>query len=202
MRFMSGSVQRLVLRVQWTGVLSLVAFLLLCSTKPVLAGEVLCPDRWYGLQTRHTQLCFQNREDLKSFASSVKYGPGKWNRSSFFGSLSQSDYEQMLVPKIDALFARVQEILDMRKKMERVRIEVYADKASLSKAYSRFYRGECRIRAWYNVHNNTVYLNVNDVHAGMVAHELAHAIIDHYLLVRPPRQTAEILARYVDSHLE
>jgi hypothetical protein len=31
---------------------------------------------------------------------------------------------------------------------------------------------------------------------------LAHFIIDHYLLVRPPAATAEILARYVDSHLK
>ena len=43
---------------------------------------------------------------------------------------------------------------------------------------------------------------MQDVHAGMLAHELAHAIIDHYLTVRPPAQTAEILARYVDSHLD
>jgi hypothetical protein len=30
---------------------------------------------------------------------------------------------------------------------------------------------------------------------------MAHSIIDNYLLVRPPKATAEILARYVDSHL-
>ena len=34
-----------------------------------------------------------------------------------------------------------------------------------------------------------------------MAHEIAHAIIDHYLLIRPPRATAEILAHYVDEHL-
>jgi hypothetical protein len=45
-------------------------------------------------------------------------------------------------------------------------------------------------------------MNVNDLHEGMLAHELAHAIVDHYLLVRPPRPTAEIIARYVDSHLK
>jgi hypothetical protein len=35
----------------------------------------------------------------------------------------------------------------------------------------------------------------------MLAHEMAHSIIDHYLRVRPPHATAEILARYVDGHL-
>jgi hypothetical protein len=36
----------------------------------------------------------------------------------------------------------------------------------------------------------------------MLAHEMAHCVIDHYLLIRPPMATAEILARYVDSHLK
>ena len=44
-------------------------------------------------------------------------------------------------------------------------------------------------------------MNAEDVHEGMLAHEIAHSIIDHYLLVRPPRATAEILSRYVDAHL-
>ena len=36
---------------------------------------------------------------------------------------------------------------------------------------------------------------------GMLAHEMAHSIIDHYLTVRPPKRSAEILARFVDKHL-
>jgi len=62
--------------------------------------------------------------------------------------------------------------------------------------------GNLRVRAWYIYERNTIYLNVRDVNEGIVAHEMAHAIIDHYLLVRPPRATAEILARYVDEHLK
>jgi hypothetical protein len=34
-----------------------------------------------------------------------------------------------------------------------------------------------------------------------LAHELAHAIIDHYLIVQPPKSTAEILARYTEEHV-
>jgi hypothetical protein len=39
------------------------------------------------------------------------------------------------------------------------------------------------------------------MHEGILAHEMAHAIIDQFLTVRPPSATAEILARYVDGHL-
>jgi hypothetical protein len=41
-----------------------------------------------------------------------------------------------------------------------------------------------------------------DLHEGMLAHEMAHCIIDYFLLVRPPVASAEILARYVDEHLK
>ena len=68
-------------------------------------------------------------------------------------------------------------------------------------AYRRIYHRKATVRGWYVYAYNTVYLNVQDVHEGMLAHELGHAIIDHYLEVRPPRATAEILARYVDKNL-
>lgn len=42
---------------------------------------------------------------------------------------------------------------------------------------------------------------VQDVHEGRLAHELGHAVIGHYLSVRPPCATAEITAKYVDKHL-
>ena len=68
-------------------------------------------------------------------------------------------------------------------------------------AHQKIFEKPCRFRAWYVYELNTIYLNVDDVHEGMLAHEIAHSIIDHYLLVRPPKATAEILARYVDKHL-
>ncbi|MBU1196823.1 MAG: hypothetical protein KKE62_15255 [Proteobacteria bacterium] len=81
-------------------------------------------------------------------------------------------------------------------------IHLYSNSAALKKAYEKIYSAECHLRAWYRFNNNTIYLNVQDLHVGILAHELAHAIIDHFLTVRPPGQTAEILARYVDTHIE
>ena len=63
------------------------------------------------------------------------------------------------------------------------------------------YKKKREYRAWYIFEYNTIYLNVQDLHSEMFAHEMAHAIIDNYLAVRPPRATAEILARYVGKHL-
>ena len=112
------------------------------------------------------------------------------------------DLQKQISEKVDLLFERVQEILDMHKKMPRVAIMIYPGKKQLRQVYEEIYQEKCRIRAWYRFKNNTIYLTVADLQVGMLAHELAHAIIDHYLIVKPPAATAEILARYVDSHLQ
>jgi hypothetical protein len=89
----------------------------------------------------------------------------------------------------------------MRKQMRKVRVRLFSNRQQLRQAYIKIYGRDSKVRGWYVYDFNTVYLNVSEVHEGMFAHELGHAIIDNFLTVRPPRATAEILARYVDKHL-
>ena len=157
--------------------------------------------QWKRIHTQYTIIQYQTEDDLYRFHASVEYGGFEWNRPAELSNLSVEDVKQMIIQKTDAIFERVQAILDMRKKFKPPIIRIHSNRDQLVRAYRKIYKGECRIRAWYRYRTNTVYLNVEDVHAGMVGHELAHAVIDHYLLVKPPAQTAEILARYVDRHL-
>ena len=140
-------------------------------------------------------------KDLKKFNDKVDYVPGPWSLRRIFSASKSDNLEDGLKKKVDALFERVQKILDMRKKMRQVTIKIYHNKGQMQDAYFRIYKTEGRLRAWYIYEYNTVYTNVEDLHERMLAHELAHAIIDHYLVIRPPKATAEILARYVDEHL-
>lgn len=177
-------------------------FLLIGFQPGPAAGSDYGSKPWTDLPTRHTILKYKSDEDLLRFHKAIDYGPGKWNRGGSFSSVSRQELEEMLVQKVDAIFERAQKILDMRKKMEKISVNIYPDSNELKNAFSLIYRGaQCKLRAWYRYRNNTVYINSEDTHAGMLAHELAHGIIDHYFGVRPPPETAEILARYVDSHL-
>jgi hypothetical protein len=171
-------------------------FFLLCG---VAQGET---PAWKNIETKHTIIRYQSFEDLKKFNYEVKYGQEQWGLKRLFSASGSHSLTDGLRTKVDLLFERVQEILDMRKKMKKVTINIYRGKKQLHDAYLRTYKRSCRIRAWYRYRNNTVYINVDDLHEGMLAHELAHSIIDHYLTVRPPVASAEILARYVDSHLK
>jgi len=156
---------------------------------------------WQVLETRYTLIRYKAWEDLKKLNRKVDYSPGSWGLKGLFGLAGSDNLSDELPKKMDALYERVQGILDMRRRMTRVSINVYQNKTQLHAAFGEIFKSPCPVRAWYMYENNTIYLNAMDVHEGILAHEMAHSIIDHYLLVRPPKATAEILARYVDAHL-
>lgn len=152
------------------------------------------------VNSKYLRLFFNNREDVERFSEKIDFSGGNSLGSIFSRSTSQ-DLENQLIVKLDALFEKVQLILDMRKSMAKIRVNVYSNGDQLAEAFQLIYQRKGNVRGWYVYEYNTVYLNVMDVHEGMLAHELAHAIIDHFFAVRPPRATAEILATYVDKHL-
>ena len=167
----------------------------------VVHGETTKDIIWQKIETKHTIIRYQTQKDLKEFNKHVDYYPGEWGIKRLFSRTDPDDLMNNLKKKVDALYERVQEILDMRKRMKKVTIHIYHNREQLHDAYFDIYMKICRYRAWYIYEYNTIYVNSDDINEGILAHEMAHSIIDHYLTVRPPSATAEILARYVDSHL-
>lgn len=158
-------------------------------------------NRWKQLETKHTVIQYENFEDLKDFDSSIDYSPDGFSFRNLFSVGNPDDPAGSLARKLDALYEKVQQILDMRGTLKKVRINIYPDRERLRQAYSTITGEACRLRAWYIFEVNTIYVNKDDVDEGIIAHEMAHSIIDHYFSVRPPEATAEILATYVDQHL-
>lgn len=170
---------------------------------PFLVADLRAADEiaWQQVETRYAIVRFQNQEDLEKFNRRLNYSPGASGLKWLFSGAGMQGLEEKVKQKVDSIYERAQEILDMRKRMEKVAIHIYHDTKALHEAFYSIYKKECRLRAWYVYEFKTIYVNVNDLHEGMLAHEMAHHLIDHYLTVRPPAATAEILARYVDAHL-
>jgi len=156
---------------------------------------------WKRIETKHTIIQYETINDLKKFDGEIDYSTGEFTLKSLFSASDSKDQAGSIKKKVDLLFERVQEILDMRRSTRKVIINLYPNKKRLHEAYVNITGTKCHIRSWYLYESNTIYTNKDDVHAGMLAHEMAHSIIDHYFSARPPRATAEILARYVDKHL-
>lgn len=167
----------------------------------VSAGESLAQGDWHKLEFTHTIIMYRNEAVLDVFDKAMDFDPGRWDASRDY-SISRSDSAQARAgKKVDSLYERAQTILDMRKKMKKITLYLHEDADDLRATYKEIYGKSTKFRAWYIFEKNSIYLNVEDCHPGMVAHEMAHSIIDHFLLVRPPENSAEILAMYVDSHL-
>ena len=177
---------------------ALIAWLAAAGTS--VAGETTAT-HWQALESRYTIILYQSADDLARLDRHLKYDAVRRGLKGLFATGNTGSLTATVPAKVDALFERVQEILDMGRAMQKPTIFIHPDRHRLHEAYRQLYNRPCRIRAWYQFSTNGIYLNVRDLHEGMLAHEMAHAIIDHYLLVRPPAATAEILARYVDSHL-
>ncbi|MCP4723044.1 MAG: hypothetical protein GY860_26625 [Desulfobacteraceae bacterium] len=161
-------------------------------------------EQLYTLKTKYLTLKYENVQDLNTFNEKIDFSPDTSNFSSFSGtsqSSSGTGVEKKMVNKLDALVEKVQLILDMRKPINII-IRIYPDETALHTAYFNIFNTRKKLRAWYIFEYNTIYVNAQDLFSGMLAHEIAHAIVDHFLAVRPPRATAEILARYVDRHLD
>ena len=156
---------------------------------------------WKTIETKYTVINYQSLDDLAKFNKKVEYGPDNGGFHLLFLGMGEEKLLDTVSKKVDSLYERTQEILDMQRRVKKVIINIYQDQEQLHETYSKIYNEPCRIRAWYIFDKNTVYINVDDLHEGMLAHEIAHSIIDHYLLMSPPAASAEILARYVDSHL-
>ncbi|MCF8125584.1 MAG: hypothetical protein K9J51_05100 [Desulfotignum sp.] len=146
---------------------------------------------WQAEEGTHVVIFYQDTRDLARFNSKIS-SPGETASDQSAHTAAQ---------KVDALFEKARDILGMHGFVNQIKIRVYKNKEQLDKAYYDIYQSRSDSRAWYTHTKLTIYVQLHDLHDGMLAHELAHAVIDHYLMVPPPARTAEILARYVDTHL-
>jgi len=162
--------------------------------------KIVADDSFLQLETRYALIRYETLKDLKKFNRRIDYSPGEFSLKSLFSPSGSKNVIDSSKKKVDALYRRVQEILDMRTRMTKVNIYLYRKKG-FDKVYYRLVGIKRRVRSWYLFESKTIFINIDDVHEGILAHEMAHHIVDHYLKVRPPRATAEILARYVDKHL-
>ncbi|MFU8768937.1 MAG: hypothetical protein ACNA7H_04310 [Desulfotignum sp.] len=172
----------------------------------ILGVGTVYAQTWQVLETKYLRINYRNLEDLRQFDRQIKYrGDRRSGFSRFFSGTSRSSgsggsFELQLADKVDSLFEKVQTILDMRKPIK-VNVQLYRDQASIEEAYYMIFGNRRQLPAWYIFEFNTIYLNVQELFDGMFAHECAHAVVDNYFDVRPPRAAAEILARYVDINL-
>ncbi len=105
--------------------------------------------------------------------------------------------------RVDKICKRVQRVLGIRSLQFTVTIRLFADRKTFIAGYNRLYGKTSRKvpRLLYEFYHKVIYVNVEDIDEGMLAHEFTHPILHEYFKETPPRVLSEVLARHVEKHL-
>jgi len=129
-------------------------------------------------KTKYTTIYYSAERDLSDFVWRIG--------GSRFELLADSEIASN---RIDRIVERVEAILDMYPKNFMVKMHLK--------------RGELEQNsvAFYGRRSKSIQVNVDRVTDGVMAHEVAHAVINQYFASPPPSKIQEILTQYVDKYL-
>ena len=105
---------------------------------------------------------------------------------------------------LDKLRERVQLVLDLPVSRMKIRIKLHDDLKELSQAYaSRIDIGSKlnKAVALYEPSTKTIHLQTDYLRIEILAHEMAHAVIDQYFWVQMPQGMGEVLSQRVEEKI-
>lgn len=91
--------------------------------------------------------------------------------------------------QVDRIIERVEAILDMWPKNFSIKIDLHRHKLEPNRV------------AYYDNKNGSIHISIDHATDGVLAHEIAHAVIHRYFSSPPPSKVQEILTQYVDRYL-
>ena len=129
------------------------------------------------LETRFATVRYTDEQELNGFIWRIT---GK--------RLAVQDSTDLLTNRVDELVERVESLLEM-----------YPTPLHFTIMLEPHYTNGAI--AEYSHHTRTIAVKVDRVTDGVLAHEMAHAVMNAFFPVPPPEKAQEILAQYVDAHL-
>jgi predicted Zn-dependent protease with MMP-like domain len=151
----------------------------------------------FELNSQYVTIMYENEDLLRKFNREVSLGSLSYlarNKKS----LTVSDEAKN---KVDTIVERVESILDMFPLNLKFKIVLLFNDTDVNKVFMNKYGRNPDYISFYAPSDKTVYISVADIRLGVLAHELAHVIIDHYFVNPPPEKIHEVLAQFVETHL-
>jgi hypothetical protein len=152
-------------------------------------------------QSRFASIHYQEPGQLERFAQKIQPGALTVSLNQIFIGDGKHTPEVKAGRYVDQLFQRVQSILEMPKPGMRVQIRLFRGQEELSAAFEKITQKPTQSPAFYWKENNTIYVHLEKVSLGILAHEMAHAVIAHYFIISPPEKISELLCQYVDRKI-
>jgi hypothetical protein len=154
---------------------------------------------WSCVVSNFCVLYYSPSANLEDLERELTKRPLYLDQAARYGEVTTS---REICQRLDKLYNRVQDVLDMHPKTPKIKIKIFKDRDELNDEFVKIFGKPGDLRAFYVHKHGTIYTSESDIEDSVIIHEMAHAIIDHYFSVIPPDTVGEILAAYVDAHLE
>lgn len=172
------------------------ALLLLIASSPTFAqGEKL----HLVAEGRYFSLYGYNNLDILSLLKKLDFD--YFLQIETVPKSDRKDLKMLLANTLDALYLEVSDILDIHIYSYHGKIYIFSKRDYVSSAFRKYSRKASNEKSFYLHKKNAIYISSADLTLGMLAHEIAHAIISHYFVVPPPAKVQEVLAGYVEYSL-
>ncbi len=181
---------------RWISALAAVGLILMAQSS-AFALEFEDTSGWARVDARYCTLWFDSGINIKKVNKQIHTR----RLRDWRGMPKGTSPEDELASKCDVIFRRAQEVLDMYPPGVHVTLKVTSNRDAIRRVHEKYYGRGTDAVAIYLFENNTIYASVGDLSESVLAHEMAHCIIDHYFQVRPPRKIEELLAMHVDAQL-
>lgn len=150
------------------------------------------------LKTRNASVIYEKEDLLRKFNTNVRLG-----RLSYAArNRTNITVEDEVRNKVDVILERVKAVLAMFPGNLNFIIILFPSDTDVQKVYADKFGKKVDFISFYSPRDKIVYISVDDVRLGVFAHELAHVVIDFYYETPTPVKIHEILAQFVESHLE
>jgi hypothetical protein len=81
-------------------------------------------------------------------------------------------------------------------------VVVLPTRGDVAAIYRKKYGKNANHIAYYSLKEDTIYISVRDTSLKVIAHEIGHAIVDHYFQDRPPYTIHELMAQFTEQHID
>ncbi|MBI5599453.1 MAG: hypothetical protein HY890_06920 [Deltaproteobacteria bacterium] len=171
----------------------LVIFIFIAAAVHLCAAGALGAERWKSRATRYSTIYYPFDDVLLEFGAKIGGNPFlKRDLDAAFKSIGED---------VDRITLRVETLLDMYPPDLRFSIYIYRTYAEIKYVYREMgFSGDAPI-AFYLYRARSIYLSFDGLSDRVLAHEMAHAVINLYYTTAPPAEMQEVLAQYVDKHL-
>ncbi len=152
----------------------------------------------YEIKSDKFIITYPNDDVLEEFLDNTRFDGG----FSLFGGGSSLTLKEQAANRVTRIIGKVEDILEMHPEHMVVKIVLFSDEKQVQRVYRQQYDRVVDFIAFYSPLDEKIYISTNNVVLRVIAHEMAHCVIYHYFKKQPPVKLHELMAQFVEAHIQ